>query len=721
MPGSSSLDQLWHVCRLMGPLPPHMMDRLADETQRSSISSNAESASAGTGSSLRERLAVVYDKYGAELVELLEACLRIDPRARPTAADLLDLPYFDEAPELLDGTAVQLLYEGELAEAKRRRLEAQYHRWQQQQQQQAAARGHGGVQGPASRSSVHRYGLAQVGRLSGHGGGLAGCGADAAAALGACSLAPQAPTRTCTAAGDPELNLDSDTSYSTSSSSVALLESAPSMDINSSAARPRSAIPAAAGLPRQCPPATAAAAAAAAAATPMRQPVPTARQWRLTQLAGLPQPQTQVLPQPQQRSNAGATPPLASGTGRSSAAAAPYGRLSYTHSEASDCCTASTAAWRTSRTSRCTGRSVGSPSSGAHSSMGWSGMDGMWGSGTGVSQQQQQQQQQPRKLAAPIGRGDAATALGTPAPVLDAAYAQRPGTCADACCHTPLPPLPPRPAPPPQQQQEQAEGRQPDSSGATGCAASGASMEVPGSRPARLRRLLAPISDSAESARAAQMHQPGDPCHNMYISFRAREQPPVEFETAGGWQLYKSGSASTASAADAAGAGSPPVELSVAAAAALASLVDAKATPACLSVELLPDERGLQQGQQEHERKSLPELHREATFADTFTPSVEQQGPHDKGAAGTVSHAGQVVAGRYGADADGSGPVAGALVSAGVAQSEGSNLGADVRDRSNAQAAEVGYGGAGVKAKQAAPKGFGRGGWLWSCFGGVRG
>ncbi len=81
LPGTSTVDQLWRIMRCFGPLPPHMGRRLAEDSRLTALHVPPR------GRTLAERMGVV----GPRLLQFLEACLRLDPRQRATAADLMGL------------------------------------------------------------------------------------------------------------------------------------------------------------------------------------------------------------------------------------------------------------------------------------------------------------------------------------------------------------------------------------------------------------------------------------------------------------------------------------------------------------------------------------------------------------------------------------------------------------------------------------------------------
>eukprot|EP00198_Chlamydomonas_reinhardtii_P000925 XP_001690260.1 predicted protein [Chlamydomonas reinhardtii] len=84
-PGSSTADQLWRIMRCFGPLPSGLSMRMATDPRLRSLC-----APQPLSRNLRQRLPEVEPR----LLELVAACLRLDPAARPTAAELLQMPYF---------------------------------------------------------------------------------------------------------------------------------------------------------------------------------------------------------------------------------------------------------------------------------------------------------------------------------------------------------------------------------------------------------------------------------------------------------------------------------------------------------------------------------------------------------------------------------------------------------------------------------------------------
>ncbi|KXZ49510.1 hypothetical protein GPECTOR_21g736 [Gonium pectorale] len=100
--GTSTFDQLWRVMRCFNGLPECQERILATDPHLEPLLR----APLG-GRSLRERLPARCDPC---LLELLTACLRPDPRTRPTAAELLQLPYFWSVPRLIEGTSLQHIF-----------------------------------------------------------------------------------------------------------------------------------------------------------------------------------------------------------------------------------------------------------------------------------------------------------------------------------------------------------------------------------------------------------------------------------------------------------------------------------------------------------------------------------------------------------------------------------------------------------------------------------
>ncbi|GFR50323.1 hypothetical protein Agub_g12371, partial [Astrephomene gubernaculifera] len=89
LPGTSTADQLALIMQMFGQPPDQ----------------------GSHGSPLRRHLSGL----GSSLLELLEACLRTDPRGRPTAAQLLNMPYFFEISSLVVGNPeLEELYRNEM-------------------------------------------------------------------------------------------------------------------------------------------------------------------------------------------------------------------------------------------------------------------------------------------------------------------------------------------------------------------------------------------------------------------------------------------------------------------------------------------------------------------------------------------------------------------------------------------------------------------------------
>ncbi|KXZ56401.1 hypothetical protein GPECTOR_1g357 [Gonium pectorale] len=89
-PGESSPDQLWRILRCLGPLPFSVVSRMNPEKRVRSVATSTPP----TYKSLRQRL----PELEPALFELVQACLRLDPRQRPTVRELLQMPYFWDVP-----------------------------------------------------------------------------------------------------------------------------------------------------------------------------------------------------------------------------------------------------------------------------------------------------------------------------------------------------------------------------------------------------------------------------------------------------------------------------------------------------------------------------------------------------------------------------------------------------------------------------------------------
>ncbi|KAG2485431.1 hypothetical protein HYH03_015811 [Edaphochlamys debaryana] len=105
-PGRSSADQLWRIMRRFGPLTPQQAARAANDPRLTSKGLTQPPP----GRTLRERLP--QNKVDPGLFHLIEACLCMEPSCRPTAEEILDLPYFWSVPHLIRGTPLEGEYRG---------------------------------------------------------------------------------------------------------------------------------------------------------------------------------------------------------------------------------------------------------------------------------------------------------------------------------------------------------------------------------------------------------------------------------------------------------------------------------------------------------------------------------------------------------------------------------------------------------------------------------
>ncbi|GLC55667.1 hypothetical protein PLESTB_001012600 [Pleodorina starrii] len=103
-PGTSSLDQLWRIMRCLGSLPPSQAERFAAAATAAGLPEPPPPPP--RGKSLWQRL----PELEGALLDVVQACLRLDPAKRPTAAQLLQMPYFSEVPRLLAGSPLEKLY-----------------------------------------------------------------------------------------------------------------------------------------------------------------------------------------------------------------------------------------------------------------------------------------------------------------------------------------------------------------------------------------------------------------------------------------------------------------------------------------------------------------------------------------------------------------------------------------------------------------------------------
>ncbi|EFJ43105.1 hypothetical protein VOLCADRAFT_66384, partial [Volvox carteri f. nagariensis] len=86
IPGSSSVDQIFQIWRLLGSLQQ-------PSCRHGMLAAGAPSPLARRTSSLQTRLGT---HLGTQLLDLLEAALRTNPHERATAEELLCMPYFKE-------------------------------------------------------------------------------------------------------------------------------------------------------------------------------------------------------------------------------------------------------------------------------------------------------------------------------------------------------------------------------------------------------------------------------------------------------------------------------------------------------------------------------------------------------------------------------------------------------------------------------------------------
>ncbi|PNW72050.1 hypothetical protein CHLRE_16g684400v5 [Chlamydomonas reinhardtii] len=85
-PGTSTIDQLARIMRATGPLPPSLAAQMMSDRTLSPLAAQQRRPPNRT---LRERLPVE-----ARLFEFLAACLQVDPARRPSAKELMQMPYF---------------------------------------------------------------------------------------------------------------------------------------------------------------------------------------------------------------------------------------------------------------------------------------------------------------------------------------------------------------------------------------------------------------------------------------------------------------------------------------------------------------------------------------------------------------------------------------------------------------------------------------------------
>ncbi|KAG2482755.1 hypothetical protein HYH03_018349 [Edaphochlamys debaryana] len=99
-PGKSTADQLWRIMRCLGPLAPQHVARLVTDERLRGVTVPA------LHKNLRQRL----PEMEARLFQVVEACLHPDPLMRPTAAEVLQMPYFWDVPGLVVGSPLEQLY-----------------------------------------------------------------------------------------------------------------------------------------------------------------------------------------------------------------------------------------------------------------------------------------------------------------------------------------------------------------------------------------------------------------------------------------------------------------------------------------------------------------------------------------------------------------------------------------------------------------------------------
>ncbi|KAG2454634.1 hypothetical protein HYH02_000474 [Chlamydomonas schloesseri] len=96
--GTSTVDQLWRIMRCCGPLTPSQTQLMCSDPRLQTLVGLMPAAPIKP---LRTRLPEVEPR----LLELVATCLALDPAARPTARELLRLPYFWDLPRYIAGHA----------------------------------------------------------------------------------------------------------------------------------------------------------------------------------------------------------------------------------------------------------------------------------------------------------------------------------------------------------------------------------------------------------------------------------------------------------------------------------------------------------------------------------------------------------------------------------------------------------------------------------------
>ncbi|KAG2436238.1 hypothetical protein HXX76_006549 [Chlamydomonas incerta] len=165
-PGTSSLDQLWRIMRCLGPLPASQAERFAAAATAAGLPEAPPPPA--RGKSLWQRL----PELDSRLLDLVQACLKLDPAQRPTAVQLMQMPYFHEIPKAIAGSRLEQLYlaigsgTGYPTTALGRTASARFRQMQQLAAQQKASGGAGSGSLP-SVASVPAGGSAGVRGLGG--------------------------------------------------------------------------------------------------------------------------------------------------------------------------------------------------------------------------------------------------------------------------------------------------------------------------------------------------------------------------------------------------------------------------------------------------------------------------------------------------------------------------------------------------------------------------